>query len=121
MTTYVQSLICGLLSLLVAGCIPAISHAPINRTFAVAEAPDVAYHRAVRTTGTLGGMIMQQDPQTRMLQAYVKGTSSLTISVTPLGTGSEIALTDQVLPTYLTAGAGSHLADEFMTTYQQQP
>jgi hypothetical protein len=121
MTTRARFLTLGILSLLLAGCIPAISHPPVSRTWSVPDAPDVAYRRVLRTTGALGGMIMQQDPQVRMLQAYVKGTSSLTVSVTPQGTGSEIALTEQVLPTYLTAGPVSHLADEFIVSYHHQP
>jgi hypothetical protein len=114
------SLLLGIAWIALTGCAPAVSHPRVSRELIVPEAPPVAYRRAVEATMALGGTIVQQDAQLHMLQAFVGGTTSLNVSVTPHGAGSRVEVAHQLLPTYFAAPEG-RLAEEFLAAYQRQP
>jgi hypothetical protein len=109
----------GIVAVALASCIPAIPHPRVSRELAVPEPPDVAYVRALKATMAVGGLIHQQDPQLHLIHAQVQGAVNLNVLITPQGTGSLVAVTHQVAPTHIVYGPVT-LADDFLTTYQQQ-
>src|SRR5712691_40193 len=95
---------CFLLSLLVvllAGCMPPMSHQPASRELVVPESPDVAYVRAIKATMAVGGAIQQQDRQLGLINAQVQRVVSLNVVITLEGTGTRVNVTGQVPPTHV--------------------
>ncbi|MGE3350056.1 MAG: hypothetical protein AB7I35_21720 [Ramlibacter sp.] len=92
---------------------------PELRQLHVADDPDHAYQRALRTMLGMGALITQQNPQTRFLSAQLHNAVVLNVLVMPKGQGSRIDVQGTVLPGKLVLGSFTEV-DDFLAAYQRQ-
>src|SRR5712692_1821637 len=99
--------------LVLAGCSALLpqAHTPEVRQVLVTDQPDLAYTKAVRALAAMGGEIVQNDRQARMLQSRLHNAVILSVSVRPSDQGTLLVAQGTVLPNKVVVGSFTEVED----------
>lgn len=86
-------------------CTALMSHEPVTRFVVTEQTPDAAYRQAIIAFARLGGEVRHTDYASHTLSGVVHNAVTMTVIVSPEGTGSRVEVTGSLLPNKVAIGA----------------